>query len=130
LIRPANITGNQKWAGRKRSRSSLSAPTNRAIAHLAMQGCGDRRRGGRHLRAAGYSVFREYYVNNVGNQMNTLGKSVLLRCRELLGEEIEFRRVLQGDYIRDLAGNCWLFKAKGWSTTRLPSRSARVCGGS
>lgn len=56
------------------------------------------------LQAAGYSVFREYYVNNVGNQMNTLGMSVFLRCRELLGEKIEFPpEYYQGDYITGLA---------------------------
>jgi len=66
------------------------------------------------LQAAGYSVFREYYVNNVGNQMNTLGKSVLLRCRELLGEEIEFpAEYYRGDYIRDLARELLAVQGKG-----------------
>lgn len=56
------------------------------------------------LQAAGYSVFREYYVNNVGNQMNTLGMSVFLRYRELLGEKVEFPpEYYQGDYIAILA---------------------------
>ena len=56
------------------------------------------------LQAAGYSVFREYYVNNVGNQMNTLGMSVFLRYRELLGEKVEFPpEYYQGEYIADLA---------------------------
>ena len=30
------------------------------------------------LTAAGYNIFREYYINDAGNQMNNLGKSVLL----------------------------------------------------
>jgi arginyl-tRNA synthetase len=56
------------------------------------------------LKAAGYSVFREYYVNNVGKQMNTLGMSVFLRCRELLGEKVEFpAEYYQGEYIAGLA---------------------------
>ncbi|MEN6463641.1 MAG: arginine--tRNA ligase, partial [Syntrophaceae bacterium] len=56
------------------------------------------------LQEAGYSVFREYYVNNVGNQMNTLGMSVFLRCRELLGEKVEFPpEYYQGEYIAGLA---------------------------
>ena len=42
------------------------------------------------LAAVGYQVFREYYINDAGNQMNNLGKSVLLRYRELLGETVEF----------------------------------------
>jgi arginyl-tRNA synthetase len=56
------------------------------------------------LQSAGFSVFREYYINDAGNQMNNLGKSVLIRYKELLGEDIEFPEgCYQGDYIRDLA---------------------------
>jgi arginyl-tRNA synthetase len=54
---------------------------------------------------SGFSVFREYYINDAGNQMNNLGKSVLYRYLELLGENIEFpENCYQGDYIRELAG--------------------------
>jgi arginyl-tRNA synthetase len=56
------------------------------------------------LKASGYSVFCEYYINDTGNQMNNLGKSVLFRYLELLGEDVEFPEgCYQGDYIRDLA---------------------------
>ncbi|MEZ4484902.1 MAG: arginine--tRNA ligase [Syntrophotaleaceae bacterium] len=56
------------------------------------------------LAAAGYEVQREYYLNDAGNQMQTLGRSLLLRYRELLGESIDFPEdCYQGDYIRDLA---------------------------
>ncbi|MBU4121411.1 MAG: arginine--tRNA ligase [Proteobacteria bacterium] len=56
------------------------------------------------LAAAGYRVFREYYINDTGNQMNNLGQSVFLRYRELLGEAAEFPEgCYRGDYIRDLA---------------------------
>ena len=56
------------------------------------------------LEASGCRVFREYYINDAGNQMDNLGKSVLLRYRELLGETGEFPEgCYQGDYIRDLA---------------------------
>ncbi len=56
------------------------------------------------LAAVGYQVFREYYINDSGNQMSNLGKSVLLRYRELLGEKVEFPEgCYRGDYIRDLA---------------------------
>ena len=56
------------------------------------------------LASVGYEVFREYYINDAGNQMNNLGKSVLLRYRELLGEKEDFPEACyQGDYIRDLA---------------------------
>ena len=58
------------------------------------------------LTTAGYKVSKEYYINVAGNQMNNLGKSVLMRYRELLGEKIDFPETCyRGDYIRDIAGN-------------------------
>jgi len=58
------------------------------------------------LAASGYAVSREYYINDQGNQMNNLGKSVLVRYLELLGESHEFPETgYQGEYIRDLAKN-------------------------
>lgn len=38
---------------------------------------------------AGYDVTREYYVNNAGNQVYTLGLSLDVRYRQLNGEKIE-----------------------------------------
>ncbi len=38
---------------------------------------------------AGYDVTREFYVNNAGNQIATLGKSLDIRLRQLKGENIE-----------------------------------------
>jgi arginyl-tRNA synthetase len=56
------------------------------------------------LKTAGYSFDKEYYINDAGNQMNNLGKSVLFRYRELLGEKIEFpENCYRGDYIKDVA---------------------------
>ena len=56
------------------------------------------------LVAAGYEVSREYYINDAGNQMNNLGKSVFRRYQELQGRQTEFPEGLyQGDYIRDIA---------------------------
>ncbi len=56
------------------------------------------------LEAAGFDVFREYYINDAGNQMSTLGKSIYLRYLELFGRGIEFPATCyQGDYIRDIA---------------------------
>jgi len=40
------------------------------------------------LDAAGYSVTKEYYINDAGSQVTTLARSALLRMREALGEEI------------------------------------------
>ncbi len=38
---------------------------------------------------AGYEVTREFYVNNAGNQIYTLGLSLDIRLRQLLGEDVE-----------------------------------------
>lgn len=64
------------------------------------------------LAFCGYEVSREYYINDSGRQINTLGKSVFLRYKEKLGEEVEFPEdCYQGDYIKDLAGE--IFKDRG-----------------
>ncbi len=41
----------------------------------------------RVMRAAGYDVATEYYVNNVGNQISKLGESVWCWLRELNGQD-------------------------------------------
>ena len=59
---------------------------------------------GNILSFCGYDVQKEYYINDSGRQINTLGRSVFLRYRELFGEKIEFPATCyQGDYIRDIA---------------------------
>jgi len=56
------------------------------------------------LEKVGYGVTREYYVNNAGRQILTLGRSVYLRWKELQGEKIEYAPDLyQGEYIREIA---------------------------
>lgn len=56
------------------------------------------------LQASGYSVSREYYINDAGNQMNNLGRSVLYRYRQLLGEDTDYPdECYQGQYINELA---------------------------
>ncbi len=56
------------------------------------------------LKAAGYEVSTEYYINDHGKQIDILGESVLVRYRQLLGEDIEFpANGYQGNYIVDLA---------------------------
>ncbi len=58
------------------------------------------------LSATGHQVVREYYINDVGNQILTLGKSLYFRLRELRGEVIEFPEDgYQGGYMKELAGN-------------------------
>ena len=56
------------------------------------------------LDACGYRVFKEYYINDVGSQMNTLGQSVYLRYLSALGKDVEFPDYCyQGDYIAEIA---------------------------
>ena len=56
------------------------------------------------LSATGHAVVREYYINDVGNQILTLGKSLYFRLRELAGEAVVFPEDgYQGDYMKDLA---------------------------
>jgi arginyl-tRNA synthetase len=56
------------------------------------------------LKAVGYDVECEYYVNDAGRQMDILAASVWLRYLDLAGEEIQFpSNGYQGDYIWDIA---------------------------
>lgn len=53
---------------------------------------------------AGFRVTKEYYVNDTGVQMETLGRSVYLRLCELMGEQVQFPPdAYQGEYIREFA---------------------------
>lgn len=58
----------------------------------------------RLLKAVGYDVFCEYYINDAGNQVRLLGQSVEARYRELLGEKVSFpQEGYHGDYIIEIA---------------------------
>lgn len=54
---------------------------------------------GRILERLGYKVYREYYVNNTGRQMELLGESVL---NTIKGKEVPDDGY-QGDYIKEVA---------------------------
>jgi len=57
------------------------------------------------LLFCGYNVEKEYYINDSGRQINTLGRSVFLRYKELFEADVQFPEdCYQGDYVRDLAG--------------------------
>lgn len=59
---------------------------------------------GNVLKKTGYEVTKEYYINDVGNQVNKLVEAVNLRIKELKGEKIEFGPDLyQGEYIKEIA---------------------------
>ena len=61
------------------------------------------------LKAVGFNVTREYYINDAGNQMETLGNSMFLRYLQLLGKDIDLPdNCYQGEYIRDMAGDIML----------------------
>lgn len=56
------------------------------------------------LEAAGYTVSREYYVNDAGRQMDILALSVWMRYLETAGARLSFPpNAYQGDYVRDMA---------------------------
>lgn len=72
------------------------------------------------MRAVGFDVDCEYYVNDAGRQMNILATSVWLRYLELSGIEFTFPvNGYKGDYIFDIAnairsqyGDAFVFSAE------------------
>ena len=58
----------------------------------------------RLLEAAGYTVEREYYVNDAGRQMDVLGRSTLARYRQLCGQQAPLPEgAYPGEYLVDVA---------------------------
>ena len=56
------------------------------------------------LRAAGYDVTREYYVNDAGNQMDAFYRSVYARYQQGLGHDAEMpANAYVGDYVKEIA---------------------------
>ncbi len=56
------------------------------------------------LEKVGYTVEREYYINDAGTQMKILGRSVYLRYLQLFLKEVEFPEGhYMGDYIVEIA---------------------------
>lgn len=56
------------------------------------------------LKAGGYDVTKEYYVNDRGVQVYTLGNSVRFRYLELQGKEVEPPQdYYKGGYVKDIA---------------------------
>ena len=56
------------------------------------------------LDAAGWSVHREYYINDAGRQMDILAASVWLRYLECFGEQFPFpSNGYRGDYLHPIA---------------------------
>ncbi len=75
------------------------------------------------LAACGYDVQREYYINDSGRQIHTLGQSVYLRLREHFGRTVDFPETCyQGDYIRELAAE--IAAAEGKAALQWPEDQA------
>jgi len=69
------------------------------------------------LDAAGYSVHREYYINDAGRQMEILAASVWLRYLECFGEQFPFpSNGYRGDYLHPIANK--LVEVAGRSLVR------------
>ncbi len=58
----------------------------------------------RILRSQGGAVHSQYYVNDAGNQFQTLARSVEVRLRQALGERVEMpEESYKGEYLIDVA---------------------------
>ena len=74
----------------------------------------------RLLAAAGHDVTREFYINDYGNQVNILGRSIFARYQQLHGVEIELAAdAYHAEYVIDIAkkiqaqdGDRWLNKSE------------------
>jgi arginyl-tRNA synthetase len=54
------------------------------------------------LAAAGYTVQREYYVNDVGTQVDNLGKAMFARYAQALGQNEPDPEEYQGEYLVEM----------------------------
>ena len=71
----------------------------------------------------GYDVEKEYYINDMGTQMETLGRSLYLRYQEVAGEQVEFPEdAYQGQYLVDLAQE--VFREEGQKYLQEPPEEA------
>lgn len=79
------------------------------------------------LAACGYDVQKEYYINDAGRQIETLGLSVLLRFQQRKGQTVEFPEdCYQGDYVLEIAKD--LEAEKGdWILTLPRSDAVAFC---
>lgn len=58
----------------------------------------------RLLEAAGHDVTREFYINDFGKQVETLGRTVHKRYRQLFGEQVELAEgEYPAEYVIDIA---------------------------
>lgn len=75
------------------------------------------------LIAAGYNVLKEYYLNDTGRQMETLGRSAYIRYKQIFEPDLPFMEDgYKGDYIKDIAGE--IHSASGKRYTDLSEEEA------
>jgi arginyl-tRNA synthetase len=56
------------------------------------------------LGETGYQVVKEYYVNDIGNQIDLLEKSINIRQKELRGEDVSLPEgAYRGSYVKEIA---------------------------
>jgi arginyl-tRNA synthetase len=71
------------------------------------------------LAAAGYAVSREYYINDAGNQMHNLGRSLWYRYLEQMGQPVAFPEgCYRGDYLKDLAAQLFSRDGDDWLASK------------
>ena len=78
----------------------------------------------RLLAFSGYEVSAEYYINDAGNQMATLGRSLLVRARQEEGSDEPFPdNHYRGEYMVDLARE-YLATDQGKAALAMPQDQA------
>ncbi|MGQ9746848.1 MAG: arginine--tRNA ligase [Candidatus Caldatribacteriaceae bacterium] len=78
----------------------------------------------RILAKAGFAVEKEYYINDAGRQIDLLGVSLEIRCRQILGEEVDLPEDgYKGDYLLDIARQ--FFSEKGKEILDFPEEERR-----
>ncbi len=111
----AGILPEIEWAGENFGRLNIGAGQKIQVEFVSANPTGPLHFG--HARGAvvgdtlanvlsfgGYEVEKEFYINNVGRQMDLLGESIYLRLMESRGQEAEFPADgYQGEYIKELA---------------------------
>ncbi len=76
------------------------------------------------LAYSGHDVQREYYINDAGQQVKTLGLSLEIRARQVLGEDVELpQECYPGDYVIDMARE--ILEEKGSDLMKLPESERR-----
>jgi len=77
------------------------------------------------LESIGDVVDREFYVNDYGNQVEILGRSILARIRELNGEKVEFPEDgYHGEYVKDIATR--IADENGWEIRKGGDEAALI----